>query len=622
MATIYKIHPAIGVARLGNSEQYYIGPEAGGALPTDPVTGQPVTSFRDADGNVLKQAARFRVYAYDSTNPGDPGTEVKAGSGGVTGIAWTVYLANKKSCWYQFEQLTGSGMEGDAGYLANGPSLNPLRNAGIQDPAQRQALILDPGPRTVGAGHPATAELTLPPGTPTLDPQKIEPSAISTLGSLLLDAAGDLLVLGGEGSSGTTNLAPKPRDGKPPLYEYVLTTYANNDGWFDDVADGPVTASLVLEDGTTVPVDVPAWCLSVPPAYAPQIVNMVTLYDSMLDVFIRTMGYAPDIYSNGAFNPDYLVDYPTEVAPILARPNLYRWVADIPPRGTTQHVAVTQDRTSPGSFPFYILRSPENKNTAGLMPKLAGDNPITNDTISKYLTLTATQYFLIQQWASGKVRRPHQPGALPGPGELVDRGVLDNCVGGAFCPGIEMTWINRNTTIYAEPFRLRQAVLNGPLSTTNGNDNNYVNGLEPGDVTKYMAQPWQADFNECSTQPVVDNPASNTTGGDSVNFWWWPAQRPWAVYPQAQSTVQLAWTRGFANDPDNATIRNPNVGDMQMVVNWKDLGFILQTQETPPLFVEIERLDQPILHYQPPLIKPPMPPTPPTPPRPRPRGTA
>src|SRR4051794_19448935 len=213
MATIYKIHPAIGVARLGNSEQYYIGPEAGGALPTDPATGQPVTSFRDADGNVLKQAARFRVYAYDSTNPADPGTEVKAGSGGVTGIAWTVYLANKKSCWYQFEQLTGSGMEGDRGYLANGSTLNPLRNAGIQNPAERQALILDPGPRTVGGGHPATAEFTLPAGAPTTNPETIQPAAITTLGSLLLDAAGDLLVLGGEGNSGTTNLAPQPRNG-------------------------------------------------------------------------------------------------------------------------------------------------------------------------------------------------------------------------------------------------------------------------------------------------------------------------------------------------------------------------------------------------------------------------
>jgi hypothetical protein len=27
--------------------------------------------------------------------------------------------------------------------------------------------------------------------------------------------------------------------------------FDNNDGWFDDVADGPVSARLVFEDGTT-----------------------------------------------------------------------------------------------------------------------------------------------------------------------------------------------------------------------------------------------------------------------------------------------------------------------------------------------------------------------------------
>ena len=32
--------------------------------------------------------------------------------------------------------------------------------------------------------------------------------------------------------------------------------------------------------------------------------------------------------------------------------------------------------------------------------------------------------------------------------------------------------------------------------------NNFETGLQPGDLTKYMSVPWQADFNECSTQPI------------------------------------------------------------------------------------------------------------------------
>ena len=88
----------------------------------------PITRFRDASGNLLKQAQRFRVFAYDGTNPNDPGTEVKTGENGVAAIEWTAYLANKKAVWYKFEQLTGSGQEGDPGYLNNG-SKNTLRNA-------------------------------------------------------------------------------------------------------------------------------------------------------------------------------------------------------------------------------------------------------------------------------------------------------------------------------------------------------------------------------------------------------------------------------------------------------------------------------------------------------------
>lgn len=604
MATIYKIHPAIGVARIGTSSKFYIAPETSGGLPTDPVTGQPVTSFRDINGDLLKQAQRFRVFSYDDTNPGDPGTEVAVGAGGIKAIDWTVYLANKKACWYQFEQLTGSKMEGDLGYIANG-SLNPLRNSDVTSPVERQALIVDPGPRTVGGTNPKSAEFTV--SGLFSDPTSIAPYPVTTLGSIELDANGNLLVLAGNGASGTTNLLSS----KQSPYDYVLTAYANNDGWFDDVSDGPVNATIVLDDGTSVPVDVPAWCLGVPPKFAPQIMNQVTLHDTMYDIAVREQGYDPELYDNNEFNPAYLVDFDAEVAPILNRPSLYQWVAEIPPQGVSQHVGITED--SAGDFPFYILRSPGGSQPTNqgvnLMPKLAGDNPITDQTMSKYLTLTQTQYFLIQQWVRGQVlpagtSRPSLP-----PAAVLDRAALDNCVGGAFCPGIEMTWICRNSTIYSEPFRIRHAAnpQQGQLSQTNGNDNDYsTHGLEPGDIIKYMAQPWQADFNECSNQPINPDPNTNDTSHNqpAVTFWWWPAQRPYFVYPSDDAAgEQLPWARGFLSNPssDNGTLWNPNLGDMQMVVNWKDMGFIvLQQSQTGPRYVEIERNTAAIMAYTPP----------------------
>jgi hypothetical protein len=619
MATIYKIHPAIGVARVGSSSEFYIAPESGGGLPTDPASGQPVTSFRDSAGNLLKQAQRFRVFSYDDTNPNDPGTEVVAGSGGVAAIEWTVYLANKKACWYQFEQLTGSGMEGDPGYIANGPSLNPLRNSLVTDPVARQAFILDPGPRTVGgSGNPASAQFTV--SGDFSNPALTKPYPVTTLGSIQLDANGNLIVLAGNGASGTTNLFPTVGTAPPPPpplqppptaspYEYVLTMYANNDGWFDDVSDGPVTANLVLTDGTQHPVDVPAWCLGGPPKYAPQIINQVTLYDTMYDVAVRTQNYKPDLYANGEFNPQYQVDFASEVAPILARPNLYQWVAEIPPQGVSQHIAITED--SGADFPQYILRSPavtDGTNLGvNLMPKLAGDNPITDNTMSKYLTLTQTQYFLVQQWVNGNVLPAGTSRPAPSPAAALDRAALENCVGGAFCPGIEMTWICRNTSIYSDTFRIRHAPTpqQGKLSQTNGNNNDYSGGMEPGDIIKYMAQPWQADFNECSNQPINPDPATNNTANNApaVTFWWWPAERPFFVYPSVDNPAgeQLPWTRGFYNDPNTATVSTPNLGDMQMVVNWKDMGFIvLQQGPTGPQYVEIERNTAAIKAYAPP----------------------
>ena len=77
MAT-YKIHPGIGIARLGNSDtEFYLAPETPAGLPqacdaqgnpsyqangTTPVL---VTNFRDAQGRIKRQAARV----YDDASP-------------------------------------------------------------------------------------------------------------------------------------------------------------------------------------------------------------------------------------------------------------------------------------------------------------------------------------------------------------------------------------------------------------------------------------------------------------------------------------------------------------------------------------------------------------------------
>jgi hypothetical protein len=78
VATIYKIHPAIGTARVGNSDEYYLATETPGGLPLDPVSGKPIyvgpgapsdNVFHDSVGALKKQGARFKVFVYDNANP-------------------------------------------------------------------------------------------------------------------------------------------------------------------------------------------------------------------------------------------------------------------------------------------------------------------------------------------------------------------------------------------------------------------------------------------------------------------------------------------------------------------------------------------------------------------------
>ena len=143
-------------------------------------------------------------------------------------------------------------------------------------------------------------------------------------------------------------------------------------------------------------------------------------------------------------------------------------------------------------------------------------------------------------------------------------------------PGIEVTWICRNPAIYSAPFRLRHKPgVTPPLSL----GQSFVDGLEPGDLGKYMALPWQADFNECAQQPI----------GDRV-FWWWPVQRPTFVYlERAGDLRQVPW---IGSDNDQKAVGYVQFADdLDMVMLWQDLGFVFNKgTEDRPRFVEVERV--------------------------------
>src|SRR5712692_3427439 len=99
-----RIHPAIGVARVGNSQQFFVGPENPGVPANWDADNTKFKSFKDAEGKILRQAARFRIFQFDDA--GNPVKEVTRGDG-VT-IEWRVHVANRKASFFTFNGQSGA----------------------------------------------------------------------------------------------------------------------------------------------------------------------------------------------------------------------------------------------------------------------------------------------------------------------------------------------------------------------------------------------------------------------------------------------------------------------------------------------------------------------------------
>jgi hypothetical protein len=242
-----KIHPSIGIARVGNSRQpdgFYIGPQVVDPAPL------PAQNYRDSTGALKREVAQFRIYGYDGA--GRVVRELCMDAG--TEIRWTVELANHKAAWYNFELAL------DIPEAATAPA-STRRNASVKE---RSSLAIRPGPRSIDA-----------PGAQGDAYQFTGGSCFGIpvpLGELRTDDCGRLRVFGGQGKSASY-------DGKPP------TTFANNDGWYDDTSDGPVSASLRLH-GRQIEV-APAWVVVAPPNYGPQQKSVRTMYALMTDLAIQ-----------------------------------------------------------------------------------------------------------------------------------------------------------------------------------------------------------------------------------------------------------------------------------------------------------------------------------------------
>ena len=473
-----EIHPAFGVARVGNSpDEYLYGPEVPDPAPL------PEGSYKDSAGRLKRQAALFRVYGYDAE-----GRVVRELTAADADIVWTAHVANSKAAWYEF-QIALDIPE------AVSAQESKRRNASIAD---RASLVIDPGPRTITGSNVSGPEYAFDTGS--FAGKQVY------LGELRTDEAGRLVFLGGHGESASM-------DGSPP------TTFANNDGWHDDTADGPVTATVTI-DGTAIPVAA-AWVAVAPPNYAPDLKSVRTMYDLLVDSNV-TAGRLPK-----PGRPSFTRD----VLPVLQRLCGLEWV---------NHGFATAYGWGGRSRyldPDYLARladaSGENAELRNqVWTSLRdyardGESPVPvpwvyGDAMSlppisprQHVTLSSTQYAQFDRWALGDFDADYDPAWTPPRSldevplaeqpETLTRAALDFCLADAFHPGCEVTWPMRHPTMFEAPFRIRHRAPDvtppdyGPTLTpeiaTSLEGPLYAQG--PGDLTRWMAVPWQTDTASC-----------------------------------------------------------------------------------------------------------------------------
>jgi L-lysine 6-oxidase len=422
---------------------------------------------------------------------------------------------------------------------------------------------------------------------------------INTLGSAVTDNAGRLVVIGAYGRAG----------GDEPI-----SSYGGANTWHDDIADGAVTCKLILSSGEVL--DMSAWVIIGSPKFAPELVNITTVDDILYDVGVRYLSLDPALYSGG-FNDQYQASYEDDIRPILERMASYQWVANV--QSMTAAATPGFDLRDPGAANLENRRSllaqfrnPDSAQTlwapnrAPALPLNSGSNSVSDELIVKFSTLTVTQYFLMQQWAAGRFT----PGPRTGPQPVspLDRAGPGNATGEPVSPGIEVTWSMRNPTLYDRPYHIkprrspsdyRQHGLdpgyNETVATTLTSNTGF--GCEPGDLTKRMAIPWQADFFQCTLQYVnFTNPEVNKVNGiplpPTFYAYWWPPQSPWDVLGGAETTAEQTAT-GLPAGVQVNFARGVN-SFVDMITSWKYLGFIHNQSVGPhrhwyPYFVEVER---------------------------------
>lgn len=622
------IFPALGICRVGGSPDFFYAPE---------VPGLPALAdgrYKDGRERLKKQAQRFRVYAFNAA--GEVLREITAAE---ARIDWSVQVANTKGAWYGFNNPL------DNGELAPGLP-GALRNASITDWKQRaEMLVIDAGVHGIsGQGINRRGD----------DPAHEMAGRFWArdrvkLGALGTDEAGRLIVFPGDG------VAHSAVPNNP------ITNFSDNDGWHDDWCDGPVEARVTFRDGSVVEAE-NAWVACCGPDFAPEIPPFVSLYDVMRDVALDA-GWLPEPKPPYSFRRD--------IYPFFRALSLMQWVAAAAAMdrqyvevGDFGDPAYVRRLADPGAANrelrqkvFAAFRDPGKDPVTDpqqqyKLPYMLGDGINYAGSALRWFRIPARQYAMLQAWADGAFVADLDP-AAPEPAigfdaiplaqqpEALDRAALAPCSGGAFHPGVELTWTLRHRELFRGPFRIRKAQNRDPALVQNlgllltpekafggsGGTPPAVAPQMPGDLTRWMGLPWQCDAFSCQ-QVLFANDLPTAT--------WWPALLPIDVLPEINYNMlmdaglapeerlkgfgsRVAWSRGAAGIGYHANASYTD-GLNRMLYLWERMGVVVSRPGPtdpgrPPtiparLYVEVDRGSMDLMLNTPPfpgIIPPPKP---------------
>ena len=357
------------------------------------------------------------------------------------------------------------------------------------------------------------------------------------LGEMHTDEISRLIMLGGHGKSENMN-------GDRAI------TFANNEGWHDDISDGPVTAQVEYK-GIKLNVD-PAWVICAPPDYAPMQKSVRTMWDLMRSVAVES----------GMLEKPARPSFVKDILPIFERMTNLQWVnagfaAAFGWSGQFNYTNLewVKKLNDPSSANLEMRRTISNNfrrfdqsgaEAPQLWPWLYGDAVAipTQGSVRQHATLSKLQLSFLDQWVEGDFDAdfvditgcPHisksktiddypveeQP-------DMLTKAAMDFCLADAFHPGCEMTWPMRTSGMYSAPFRLKHAprkpktdynyygsTMNSDVLTLSAGP--LLGGQVPGGITRWMAVPWQTDTASCRD--------GYTTSYDPYLPTFWPARVP------------------------------------------------------------------------------------------------